>query len=516
MTLLYEQNWRLPERRVELYEECVGLLTAEWDRLRGVTRAPQFSPGQKQQVLTQVAAQFHTAGVRVFEREHLLAMLAGVLPGCGRAHADPHAFLEELMAHTGLLRQKSRSSYDFVHLTFQEFFTARAFHEQGDGKALLAHAGDAWWREVIRLYAGLERDATALLERLRSQDLFLAAGCLADCRQVNTPAFRRVAEGIINDLQHLVCDEAAQRQDAADALTEIGGWGATEFLTEAVAQDERNPDLALAAVLALTRAADKAVLDKILADVGRTLRLLHGQLPRAALPLQARMLALLDRLGHPLVFVPAGAFLMGSNNGVADERPPHTVTLQAYWIHKFPVTNAQFDEFVHATGYQDQTRGDWRSAFTPGKEKHPVVFVTWEDAYAYARWCGMRLPTEAEWEKAARGTDGREYPWGNQWDGNRCNVSGRGTTPVGTYVQGVSPYGCYDMAGNVQEWCQDRYDAHYYQHSSERDPQGPDGGKDKVLRGGSWRVVVRRVRVANRLRYVPGLRHVDIGFRCAR
>jgi sulfatase-modifying factor enzyme 1 len=400
-------------------------------------------------VLTQVAATFHAAGIRVFEREQLLMSLAKVLPACG-VNGEPHVFLDEVMTHTGLLRQKSRSSYDFVHLTFQEYFATCAFRDGGDGEALLAHVGDAWWREVIRLYAGLERDASALLERLRQHDLFLAAGCLADCRRVDTPAFRCAAESIVSDLQHLVRRDVSKRQDAADALAEITAWGATQFLTKAVAQDETDPALALAAVLALTRAADSAALDPLFATLGRTLRLLHGQLPLAVLPLRERILSLLDGLGHPLVFVPAGEFLMGSNTrGSGDQCPLHTVILKEYWIDKFPVTNEQFAQFVQETGYQAQ--GNWQSTFTPGKEQHPVVHVTWDDACAYGQWCGKQLPTEAQWEKAARGTDGREYPRGNQWDRNKCNASGRGTTPVGAYPEDVSPYGGYDMAGNVLE-----------------------------------------------------------------
>jgi sulfatase-modifying factor enzyme 1 len=336
-----------------------------------------------------------------------------------------------------------------VHLTFQEYFTACAFHDGRDGEALLAHVDDPWWRESIRLYAGLERDASALLERLRHHDLFLAAGCLADCRAVDTLAFRHAAEAIVSDLQHLIrSSNVSKRQDAADALAEITAWGATQFLTEAVAQDATDPALALAATLALTRAADKADLDQLFANLGRTLRLLHGQLflaghlslldrilhpfhgppVSAGRSLRERILSLLDWLDHPLVFVPAGEVLMGSNGGKADERPPHKVTLREYRIDKFPVTNEQFAQFVRETGYQAQ--GNWRSAFKPGKEKHPGVNVTWDDARAYGQWCGKQLPTEAQWEKAARGTDGREYPWGNQWDGNKCNASGHGTTPV--------------------------------------------------------------------------------------
>lgn len=225
-----------------------------------------------------------------------------------------------------------------------------------------------------------------------------------------------------------------------------------------------------------------------------------------------------------MVFIPSGEFLMGSPEdhplAHADEKPQHTVYLDAYWIDQSELTNAHYQICVDAGICEPPLSCD-RGEPTYGEETlwdHPVVCVNWEEAGAYCEWVGGRLPTEAEWEKAARGTEALEYPWGAEFDPQKCNTSESElgmTTPSGTYSPvGDSPYGLSDMAGNVLEWVIDVYDIEYYAHSSSRNPRGPASGERKSLRGGSWYGDARNARAAYRYYDRPFGRGPGVGFRC--
>jgi len=222
--------------------------------------------------------------------------------------------------------------------------------------------------------------------------------------------------------------------------------------------------------------------------------------------------------GAEVVAIPAGVFLMGSANDTGasdDEKPQHKVNLDAYYMYKNDMTVAQYRMFCAATWHSMPEAPSWGWI-----EDHPVVNVSWDDAKAYADWAGAALPTEAQWEKAARGTDGRIYPWGNVWDAVKCNNAVGGnmykTSPVGNYPAGASPYGCMDMAGNVWQWCADWYGNDYYTYSPSRNPNGPVSGNSRVLRGGSWdNDDPRYCRAAYRGDYDPTLRYDVYGFRCA-
>jgi formylglycine-generating enzyme required for sulfatase activity len=232
--------------------------------------------------------------------------------------------------------------------------------------------------------------------------------------------------------------------------------------------------------------------------------------------------------GKEQVFVPGGPFTMGSND-YDDEKPVHTVTVGDFWIDKTPVTNAEYKRFLDANPKHrvPYVKEDWakpynwdqkKRTYPAGKENHPVVLVSWDDAMAYAAWAGKRLLTEAEWEKAARGTDGRKYPWGNDAPTRQhanFNENEGGTTPVGKYSPvGDSPYGCVDMAGNMWEWTGSEYKGY---------PYDADDGRENVdktdvlrsVRGGSWYNIGGLIRAANRYLYIPGFRNLDLGVRCS-
>jgi len=216
-----------------------------------------------------------------------------------------------------------------------------------------------------------------------------------------------------------------------------------------------------------------------------------------------------------VVRIPAGEFLMGSpeGEGEAHERPQHRIHLSEFLIDKNEVTWRQFRRFAAATGAQLPRAPIWG---TP--DDYPVAFVLWQEAQDYCEWAGGRLPSEAEWEKAARGTDGRKYPWGDAWDARRCNSISGGLhrpEPVGSYPGCVSPYGVLDMAGGSWEWCADRYREAYYAESPSHDPAGPTEGRLRVMRGGAWMSQPIWLRTAYRVRRSPTSRNVDHGFRCA-
>jgi serine/threonine-protein kinase len=214
---------------------------------------------------------------------------------------------------------------------------------------------------------------------------------------------------------------------------------------------------------------------------------------------------------------------MGNNDFL--DAPAHTVYLQNYYIDKYETTNAMYANCVNAGVCKEptNTRSSTRSSYygNPEFDNYPVIYVDWNMAKTYCEWKGKRLPTEAEWEKAARGTDGRAYPWSKGDQNINCGVANYNncvgdTTKVGDYKSGTSPYGADDMAGNVWEWVNDWYGETYYQKSPLSNPLGPDSGALRALRGGSWDYAYNLTRSAYRYENSPAYTSYNVGFRCSR
>ena len=401
-------------------------------------------------------------------------------------------------------------------------------------KLLLQHAGEGWWQEVFLLYAGMT-DATSLIKDLSGVEnltgleaenrLLLAGRCVAEAVRLAP----QVRDDVRMRLQDIFATCTGDRfVQVGQVLAEIAGEDSVAFFLRVAHEDAQRRDVALDALAEMAHQPNETLRERVIerliarlhddvwqADSAIVLaRLWYADLESELRRREVSSEILLQILKLPdvmelivMVAIPAGEFLMG------DEK--RKVHVDAFRIDKFPVTQRQYKRFIdanpeHRVPYVDS---DWAKpynwdrqarTFPPDKADYPVVLVSWHDAVAYAEWAGKRLPTEEEWEKAARGTDGRVYPWGDDFDSDRCNTAESGiggTTLVGRYSpQGDSPYGCVDMAGNVWEWTASEWSS---------------SSKNKVLRGGSWWYYDRSLaRSSYRYGRGPVLRASGVGFRC--
>jgi formylglycine-generating enzyme required for sulfatase activity len=382
----------------------------------------------------------------------------------------------------------SSGEIEFTHLTFQEFLAAK--HMVYMEIPWQQFLGKEWWEETLLLYAGIMS-----IDRKRAA----------------------------NDMVKLILSDYIEKEPVEKKRLRLQFLG-TRALCDfhPMKRDE--------AVVSITR--DQSV------------RLMKSD---AALENRFQAGEFLGNLGDTrigvdnMTLVPAGEFIRGSNEMSDGEKPEHRIEVDDFMIGIYPVTNQEFKRFVGDKGYHREeswTPEGWqwrqKSNITePGYwydrkwngSNFPVVGVGWYEAAAYASWLSKitgkpyHLPTEAEWEKAARGTDGRSYPWGDKFDKNYCNSRESNlyrTSPVGIFHNGKSPYGCFDMAGNVWEWCADWFDEKYYHKSPMKNPTGPTSGSLRVCRGGGWIFVAGYCACAIRNRLRPDLRVFNLGFRLAR
>jgi formylglycine-generating enzyme required for sulfatase activity len=519
IALVQRYRAQLPERRTELYEEAIEVLLGKWDEAKGLAAKTlmagrELDAGDRRSLLEPVALWMMEQQRREIETRELRQQLGrqfyemvGDGPQAGQAVAD---FLRLINERSGLLTERGQGVYSFSHLTFQEHLAARAVADRPDYiPYTLARLGEGWWREVILLEAGYlstqgKRRGTALIQAIMNHkpepepyhNLVLAAECLRDV------GLARIEGDLWQELQQRLRREFERPLRQSALVKRV--W---QLLG-------RRPDQ----YDAIRRRAVAAEALARIESGGPGTQPAFWRLP----------------YGEPVwVEVPAGEFWLGSDKGREAEKPVHQIFLETFKIARVPITNAQYQFFVEATGHQPPRH--WEDGRLPrGLESHPVVNVTWHDALAYCRWLAevtgqpVTLPTEAQWEKAARGhQDHREYPWGNEWDKTKCDAWELGlgeTTPVGIFPDGASPYGCLDMAGNVWEWTsslwgQRKEDKAELQYSYPYDPtdgrENLEAGDDvlRVVRGGSFDIDQCYARCAARYWFDPHYGDWFYGFR---
>lgn len=510
IALLHREDLKLPERRVDLYGRVVELLLGRRDERRGVESSAVFEQlafglEERQEVFQSIALAMHSATSKEIALDELKDLLKADFErrttDRGAIKRAVERFLKSVLERTGLLVDAGNEVYRFSHLSFQEYLVARQMAESETYVPdTLTRLADPFWREVILLECGcLSKERRNRLIRAIAEapvatehtgplhNLLLAADCLHDA------GLGKVDVAVLTELRH-------QLQSVVE-----------QPLPEDNNQERRRAFAVrrVTAARALGRIADDAK------DAQEALTLEHSYWSPS--------------YGEPeWVTIPAGEFTMGGEK-YDDGKPVHRVFVSEFRLARTPVTNVQYWLYVQETGAQPPLH--WRGK-SPTQDiwAHPVVCVNWDDVQVYCAWLEakigkpVRLPTEAEWEKAARGNqDTRRYPWGDEFDVARCNnwelwreTEAGGTSPVGVFPEGASPYGCLDMSGNVWEWVQDWYRERYYQKSSQRDPQGPQTGESRVLRNGPWLSMTGDLCVSHRLRRDPdSLRLRVIGFRCA-
>jgi formylglycine-generating enzyme required for sulfatase activity len=527
LCLAHYNDTRLPEQRGALYERTLGLLIEVWTRER--VGGPTLRLESTRLVLQPLAHAMHEQDRRelsVAEAAALVGPPLAQVPQVRAVAPTPERFLDLVRDECGVLKSRDLGRIEFVHLSFQEYLTACHVAARGLGRQLADRAGDPRWEEVILL--AMSRDGvfepfmTRILER-GNLDLALLRQCLREAPQIIPEPFEAAADRL-----------QARLRAPAGPLSRLGRWLLGRPVLPA-AEDELRRLFELVAGFDLPGMVDRARSfvdsdDRALRAATRNLVDVEDASGTEARESQPFMEPVTQMT---FVWVPSGSFLMGSSttrgelgydrDATDDEMPVHEVRLTGFWMGVYPVTNEQYARYMAETGRPAPESFADRRFNDPAQ---PVVAVSWQDATAFTRWLtgklvgiAARLPTEAEWEYAARGTDGRRYPWGNeQPDSSRATFDLRGDSGrpavVGHTPSGVSPFGVHDLAGNVWEWCLDTWTG-YAELADLVDPchQGDTRSGSCVVRGGSWSLRAALLRSAYRLGLRPQVRILDLGFR---
>ncbi len=562
----FHRHTDLPKGRAKLYEQCVEILVDLWDRQDKRLDLPKV-PTLKEKRMVLEAIAFHFLIEDRLEAD--LAILRPVVePLLSRIEAQVTVedLIRQIWERSGILQEQRLGWYGFAHRALYDFLAAAyvVAHEKDD--LLLDKAGEERWREVILIAAGLapsgraERLVGSLLTRSGDSgaELEMAGLTLAEDVQLGADLRAEVRKRLLDRLAQEEVAGPFRRLAGALMATDLGAardWMANELggvdtlrtrrileLLPGMGEEHARPLTSL-----ICRLGEEGSALNLRVRAFRTLASLKS-------PLESEVRQVLEKgrqerapelknaaawawceLGRPedlgLVKVPAGEFLMGSAKGKGreNEEPQHRVHLPTFYIGKFPVTVEDFSTHLLASGAKVEDEEAFRA--WNRQADHPVVVVSWFEALEYAQWHGMSLPSEAEWEKAARGTGGRQYPWGDEWRAGHANTrehweggrrilswlrlrSGVGTTMVGAFSpQGDSPYGCADMTGNVWEWTRSVFAPYPYEPADGReDTSAPDHAL-RVLHGGSSIDFFWHARCSYRIRYEPASRYSDVGFR---
>ena len=493
MALVHSNKGELPDARALLYENVIDILLWRWDavriprgdeeiNIRMLMKQADIQDVDLKQALWELAYKVHAQVQEGDDGEAtsdipeslLIETLRTLAPDGSQTWTE--AMLEIINLRAGLLVERRPGVYSFPHRTFQEYLAGchlATLPDFTDVVVDVSREGAFWWQVIL-----------------------LAVGKLV---HVNGDVDKPLV--LVSEL----CPEQMPAMDDAEGWR--GCWLAGKSLIEIGVKRAQRRDLGRDMTERLQERLRKLAEQGLLeprerADAGSVLSVLGD-----------------PRDFDEMVEVPAGEFVMGSND-YDREKPQHEVLVDAFRISKYPVTNAQYTEFVKAMDYNPPVH--WRGQVPPPDlHNHPVANVTWRDAMAYCEWLqektGLpyRLPTEAEWEKAARGRDGRIYPWGNDFSAEKCNVyeTGiRGTSPDGMFPDGASPYGCLDMSGNVWEWTLSKYKPYPYKPDDGREEVDKSDDR-RVLRGGAFYLNQRNARCAYRYHDPPDFRLNFIGFR---
>jgi formylglycine-generating enzyme required for sulfatase activity len=519
LCLAHYYDTRLPEQRGELYERTLGLLIDVWTRQRKDGQVLRLETARL--VLQPLAYAMHEQDRRELAVEEAVELVRAPLARVLALRAvapTAERFLDLVRDECGVLTSRDLGRVEFVHLSFQEYLAACHVAGHELGAALADRAGDPRWEEVILLAMsrpGVFRPFMSRALERGDVDATLLRQCLREALEIRAEPFEAAADRALVRLQAPACPPAQTAAAAVDLrrLFElVAGY-------ELPGMVERARSVVDARDRALRDAARKLVWVPETLDVA----------PREGQPFVE------PDTQMTFVWVPGGSFLMGSSSTPGepgydpdtddDEMPAHPVQLTGFWMGVYPVTNEQYARFITETGRPAPPSFSDRRFNDPAQ---PVVTVSWEDAAAFTGWLtgklagiAARLPTEAEWEYAARGTDGRRHPWGNERpDASRATFgllgdSGRPAV-VGHTPGGVSPFGVHDLAGNVWEWCLDTW-ADYAEISGSINPchQGDTRGGPRVVRGGSWHNFHRAWSLRSAFRFGLPLRSqlVNLGFR---